>query len=223
MNKSNRYFITATDTNAGKTYIICNLLKLLREKGFSTVALKPIAAGCELKDEQWHNQDALMLRRCSIVSLPYNYINPFALKMPIAPHIAAAKQNILLNSQTIAEYCQPALSIPADIYLIEGAGGWYVPLNDKETMADLVAILNCKVILVVGMRLGCLNHALMTYHMINNSQYQLAGWIANCLDPTMQCIEDNIKTLADRIHAPLLGVVPFNSDIKEIINIDLLM
>lgn len=206
------YFITGIDTNIGKTYASKLLLNVLQEQALSTIALKPLAAGCELIEGKMYNQDALILQENASTKLPYELINPIALRLPVAPHIAAAKQNISLSVKKLVEKCQPALSLPADIYLIEGVGGWYVPLNAKETMADFVKALNLDVILVVGIRLGCLNHALLTYHAIKQDKCKLRGWVANCLDSNTDIVEENINLLAQMINAPLLGIVPLNGE-----------
>jgi dethiobiotin synthetase len=205
-----RYFITGTDTNIGKTYVSLLLLKQWQQQGLSTLALKPLASGCELTDAGVRNADALQLQKAASIHLPDAQVNPIALPLPIAPHLAAQAENLQLTAKMIAQKCQAALATPADIYLIEGIGGWQVPINQTETMADVVKLLDCAVILVVGMRLGCLNHALLTYQAILQDHCHLAGWIANCIDSEMLFVEKNIETLQNKIAAPLLKIVSYS-------------
>jgi dethiobiotin synthetase len=148
-------------------------------------------------------------------------INPISLKIPAAPHIEANQIALVLNVNTVIEKVQPALkhASDVDVVLIEGVGGWYVPLNNTETMADVVKQLNMDVILVVGMRLGCLNHALLTVQAILNDNVKLTGWIANCVDPNMGFLDENIETLSKRIKAPLLGKVPFGGSVEECVDV----
>lgn len=218
-----RYFITGTNTNVGKTYIAVELLKFFREHGLVTVGLKPVAAGCELIKEGLRNADALLLQQHSTYQLPYSSINPIALAEPIAPHIAAEKQNTTLNAIDLAKHCHSILDIKSlDCCIVEGAGGWLVPLNSNETMADFAKLLGFPVILVVGMELGCINHALLTYNAILATGLKVAGWIANCRQQSatamvkthtknknsyMLALQENIESLQNRIAAPLLCVV----------------
>ncbi len=162
-----RFFITGTDTNIGKTYISRGLLKLFNLQGYLTIAIKPIASGCEIIQGELYNQDALTLQQAANILLPYNTVNPICFSPPVAPHLAAQQINQIITVSSIVKQCQSALSTVADVCLIEGVGGWSVPLNQNETTADLLNALAAKVILVVGMRLGCLNHALLILGIIH--------------------------------------------------------
>lgn len=206
--KRMRFFVTGTDTGVGKTYVSCLLLEAFKQQGLKTIALKPIAAGCETVDGQRRNDDALQLQQQMTETLSYEEINPFALEAAIAPHIAAANEGRRLLVSRIAGMVRGASMQPADVTLVEGAGGWYVPLNDKETLADLVRELQLPVILVVGMRLGCLNHAILTARAIYRDGLRVAGWVANCIEPDMPELEANIQTLKTLLSAPCLGVIP---------------
>ncbi len=201
------YFVAGTDTGVGKTRVAVALLYGARQRGLTTLGLKPVAAGCEVTAEGLHNEDALLLRAESSVALPYAQTNPVALEPPIAPHIAAARAGVSLSAGQLAAHCRPLLS-RAELTLVEGAGGWRVPLNDSETMADLALALQLPVILVVGIRLGCLNHALLSAEAIQRDGLTLAGWVANGVDPRVACADENIATLQTRLAAPCVGVVP---------------
>lgn len=203
-----KFFITGTDTEVGKTFISCALLHKAAQQGLTTGALKPLAAGCEEINGQWCNEDALALQRAQTLQLPYATINPVALKEPMAPHIAAAREGKSLQVGRLEGFARGAMATSADLWLVEGAGGWLVPLNPRETLADFARSLQLPVILVVGIRLGCINHALLTQLAVRQSGLPLAGWVANCIDPKASVIDDNIATLKTLIGAPLLGVVP---------------
>jgi dethiobiotin synthetase len=170
------WFVTGTDTGVGKTAISCALLIAAREAGLKTAAIKPVAAGC---DEAGHNEDALQLMECMSEPLEYEQVNPVALTAAIAPHIAAQQEGRTLQVSRLAGLCRGVMAGEADFVLIEGAGGWRVPLNARETLADLAVQLQVDVILVVGMRLGCINHALLTAEAIARDGLKLVGWIAN--------------------------------------------
>ncbi|TXS90705.1 dethiobiotin synthase [Parahaliea maris] len=202
---SKTWFVTGTDTEVGKTAISCALLQAVARRGLRTAAVKPVAAGC---DEQGHNEDALALQAAMTEDLPYAQVNPVALAPPLAPHIAAAQAGRRLQASRLAGLCRGVSSGPADVVLIEGAGGWRVPLNDRETLADLARELGGGVILVVGMRLGCINHALLTAEAIARDGLTLAGWVANQCGERMSCHEENVATLQRWLPAPLLGEVP---------------
>lgn len=202
-------FITGTDTDAGKTLIACALLKALAAAGKTTCALKPIAAGCEQTEQGLTNSDALLLQACATKKLPYSQVNPIALTEACAPHIAAANEGRRLQVSRIEGICRGVLMQKADVCVIEGAGGWRVPLNERERLSDLPKNLNSPVVLVVGMRLGCLNHALLTAEAILRDGLPLAGWVANTLDSHMLHFEQNLATLKNLLPAPCLGVVPF--------------
>jgi dethiobiotin synthetase len=217
-----QYFITGTDTGIGKTYITTGLLKLFEDRGLSTLGLKPVASGCDLIDGALQNEDALLLQQTSSLQVDYDTINPFAFEEPIAPHLAARKAGTRLNVETLSQtLLNTWIQHPSDITLIEGAGGWLVPLNETETLADLVIALNLPVILVVGMRLGCINHALLTYEVMKQQKINLKGWMANCIDPSMQALDENIETLKQKIEVPCLGVIPWRARVET--NIELLL
>lgn len=205
MNNSG-YFITGTDTDVGKTVITLGLMQHLRQQGKTVAAMKPVASGCEQTPAGLRNDDAVQLLQQSSICLDYDQVNPYAFEPAIAPHIAAAQCGIRIEPEKI-QRIYATLTGQADCVLVEGVGGWQVPLNDRLTMADLAVQLGLDVILVVAMRLGCLNHALLTAAAIQSSGLKLAGWVANCL-PQMQAVDENINALKSRISAPLLGIVP---------------
>ena len=205
------FFIAGTDTDVGKTLVAAGLLVAAKNMGLTTAALKPVAAGCERTAEGLRNADALLLQSVITEPLMYEQINPIALTAAMAPHIAAQQEKRSLSADRLAGFCRGSLN-QAQLTLIEGAGGWRVPLNPSETMADLVKILRLPVILVVGVRLGCINHALLTVEAIRNDGVPLVGWIANCIDADMPVLEENIHSLAARIPAPCLGVIPWLPD-----------
>lgn len=202
------YFITGTDTGVGKTRIAAGLLQAATASGLSTLGLKPVAAGCEVHGEQRINDDARRLQTAASVKLSFAEINPAALLEPLAPHIAAEHEGVELSMHELATHCQALLN-RADFVIVEGAGGWQVPLNATETMASLAQALELPVILVVGMRLGCINHALLTVAAIERTGLRLAGWVANSIDPDMAAASENTATLTRRIPAPMLGQVPW--------------
>ena len=205
------YFITGTDTGVGKTVISVGLLHTFARQGRQVAGLKPVASGCELTGEGLRNTDALALQTAANVELPYETINPYAFAAAIAPHLAAAQNNQSIEVRNI-KHIVDNVREQADILVIEGVGGWQVPLNDHETMADLATALALPVILVVGMRLGCLNHALLSALAINAAGLRLAGWVANSVDPDFEEPERNIVTLNHWLKAPCLGQIPYYSD-----------
>lgn len=202
------YFITGTDTDVGKTTVAAGLLRAARLAGLSTAAIKPVAAGCELTAEGLRNSDALaLLAECS-TQLDYHEVNPVALVPAIAPHLAAAEADVSLELATLTTAVQTVLAKQADFTLVEGAGGWRVPLNDSATLADLAIALQLPVIVVVAVRLGCISHALLTIEAIERDGLRVAGWVANLLEPQMPRLDENIATLEMRLQAPCLGRVP---------------
>lgn len=205
---SKAWFVTGTDTEVGKTAISCALLAAAAEAGWRTAAVKPVAAGC---DDNGHNDDALQLLDCITESLDYDQINPVALEDPIAPHIAAEREGKRVQASRLAGICRGVMLGKADFVLIEGAGGWRVPINPRETLADVAIELQVGVILVVGMRLGCINHALLTAEAIRRDGLVLAGWVANQPGERMACHQENLDTLRRLLPAPMLGEVPLLS------------
>ena len=202
------YFVTGTDTDAGKTFVSCGILQAAARAGLSTAAIKPLAAGAEETPDGLRNGDALALQRCSTLPLSYGQVNPVCFPEPIAPHIAAQRAGRRLSAQRLAGFCRGVLMQGADLTLVEGAGGWKVPLSDRELLSQLARELDLPVILVVGMRLGCLNHALLTAQAILADRLPLAGWIANRVDPGMDCYEENRDTLEALLPGPLLAEIP---------------
>ena len=199
------YFVTGTDTGVGKTLISCALLHGFAAQGKRVAGMKPVAAGC---DDDGQNEDVLQLRAAGNVAVGYGQINPYCFVPAIAPHLAAQLAGVIMQfSRIAASYHE--LAAQADVVIVEGAGGLLVPLNAQQDSADLVEELGLPVILVVGMRLGCLNHALLTVEAIEQRGLTLAGWVANIVDPGMAMIEQNIAALQQRIAAPLLGTVPY--------------
>ncbi len=203
-----KFFIAGTDTDVGKTLVACGLLEKARQQGLTSVAVKPVAAGCELTDEGLRNGDALSLIDAMSESLPYAQVNPVALEPPIAPHIAAMQVGKQLSVIRLAGFCSGVLIQPCDLALVEGAGGWRVPLNPRETLANLAQELELPVVMVVGMKLGCINHALLTAEAIQRDGLKLAGWVANRIDADMSCYDENMMTLRTLLQAPCLGEVP---------------
>ncbi len=203
------YFITGTDTDAGKTLVVAALLEAANRQGARTGALKPVAAGVVQSDQGLCNDDALLLQQYSSQKLPYQQVNPVLFQEPIAPHIAAEREGKRITAERLVGFCRGAMMQPMELMLIEGAGGWRVPLNSNEYLSEIPRRLGTPVILVVGMRLGCLNHSLLTAEAIATDGLQLAGWVANQVDPDMGCYQENLLALKDRIRAPLLGEIPF--------------
>ncbi len=201
-------FVTGTDTSAGKTVVSCALLSALAREGFSVAGFKPVAAGADQTPGGLRNEDASLLRRHSSISLEYEEVNPITLEPPIAPHIAARSAGISLSPELLAKRHRQ-LARKVDIVISEGAGGWLVPLSETDCMADLAIRIGDPVILVVAMRLGCLNHAILTAESIRARGAKFAGWVANIVDPGMPVLEENIETLHARLGTPLLGTVPW--------------
>ncbi|MGY5797140.1 dethiobiotin synthase [Rheinheimera faecalis] len=202
-------FITGTDTDAGKTYVAVALLQGLKALGYRTVAQKPVAAGVNAAG---FNTDALQLQQHATEPLSYELVNPYCLEDAVAPHLAAAKAELVIDSSILSKELQKLQNVNADIALVEGAGGWLLPLDDKTTMADWVIEQQLPVLLVVGMKLGCLNHALLTVREIERSGLKLLGWVANCIDPDMAYQQENISYLQHRLTAPCLGILPYQSE-----------
>ncbi len=203
------YFITGTDTGVGKTVVACALLQAFAAAGRRTQAIKPVASGCEHTPQGLRNADALALQAAMNTVLPYAQVNPVALEPAIAPHLAAAAAGQPLCVADLAEHCRALMAGHGGLTLVEGAGGWRVPLNDTETLADLARALALPVILVVGLRLGCINHALLTAEAIRRDGLLLAGWVANTVEPALPEGAAIVATLQQRLPAPCLGVLPW--------------
>jgi dethiobiotin synthetase len=201
------FFITGTDTDVGKSWCSVGLMAKLQQQGHRVVGMKPVASGCTPTSAGLRNADALLLQQQASKLIDYDLINPYSFLPPIAPHIAAAQAGHRIKLGKIVErFIQ--LKAEADYVLVEGVGGWQVPLNDDETVADLALALQLPVILVVGLRLGCINHALLTAESIHHSGCTLAGWIANTIDPQMAQQQQTIDALTQRLDAPRLGIIP---------------
>lgn len=200
------FFVTGTDTGVGKTWMTTALVHALAAHGHRVAGIKPLACGGHDTAAGWRHQDAELLIQHASVALPYETVNPYLLREPVAPHIAAAHAGMRLSAAALHEACS-TVEEPLDYLLIEGVGGWEVPLNDEETTAHFARLLGLPVILVVGMRLGCLNHALLTADAVVRQTLQLAGWIANVIDPASYRLPENIAALEARLPAPRLGTV----------------
>jgi len=204
------YFLAGTDTDVGKTTTAVALFSAAAALGYSTLGLKPIAAGCEHTPDGWRNADALALMAASTVpKLIYEEVNPVALPEACSPHIAARLANRRITVAQLTGYVRGSLSRRAELTLVEGAGGWRVPVNDRELLSGLAKELNLPVILVVGLRLGCLNAAILTAEAILRDGLKLAGWVGNHLTEDWTHGDDNIATLHSVLPAPCLGIVPW--------------
>jgi dethiobiotin synthetase len=204
-------FVTGTDTGAGKTLVASALVRAFAASGLRAVGMKPVATGCRAGAHDRGNEDIAALLAASNVAAPIDLVNPYCFEPAIAPHIAAQQAGSSISLTRIRE-CYLALIGLADRVVVEGAGGLLVPLGPREDWSDLVKLLDLPVLLVVGMRLGCINHALLTAEAIGSRGLAFAGWVANRIDPAMPCFEDNVETLRRRLPAPLLGVMPFAPD-----------
>jgi len=210
MKPQHGFFITGTDTGVGKTLISCAIIHELIQQGHQVIGMKPVAAGAEQSLNGLRNEDALELMNASYSTLDYKLINPYCYEEAIAPHIAADLTKLPIDLKHILSHYQE-LRKHADMIIVEGAGGWLVPINAQQTLADLAIMLDLPVILVVGIRLGCLNHALLTQHAIKDSGLPLAGWVANIIDPDNPTIKENISYLTKHIESPLLGITPYQA------------
>jgi len=203
-------FITGTDTDVGKTWSTVALMRHLQGRGVNVAAMKPVAAGCQWQDGGWKNADALLLQHYSSVKLDYTLVNPYAFQQPVSPHVACGQSSVSLKMLQAAFV---ELKRQAEFVLVEGAGGWYSPLDNSLSNADLAKALRLPVILVVAMRLGCINHALLTWRAIRQVGMAGAGWIAVALDPAMQARDESLAYLQKSIDAPLLGVLPYQESV----------
>lgn len=214
------YFVVGTDTNVGKTYVACALIQHFIKSGLKTIGMKPIASGCELSQNGlWQgelvNADVQALAYAGNINAPLNLINPYRFAPAVAPHIAAEQVGISMNLDMIVQAYRQ-LAEMAEVVIVEGAGGFLVPINAHETLADLALELNIPLVLVVGMQLGCINHALLTVEAIKARGLTLAGWVANQVDSEMPMLTENLTSLQQRITAPCLSVVRRN----EAVNFD---
>ncbi|MDC9614624.1 dethiobiotin synthase [Xenorhabdus khoisanae] len=225
---TSKYFLTGTDTEVGKTVVSCALLQAANKKGYQTAGYKPVASGSEVTTEGIRNGDALALQRNSVVPLTYQEVNPLVFVEPTSPHIVSAELNQPIDFSILSKGLE-VLAAKSDWVLIEGAGGWYTPLSENTTFADWVIQENLPVILTVGVKLGCINHAVLTAKAIQHSGLKLAGWVANEIEPAGKRQSAYLETLERMIPAPLLGVIPHlgesinNNNAGEYININALV
>ena len=207
-------FVTGTDTNVGKTVIATGLLEFFNQMDLKTIGLKPVSAGCSVQEGKSVNDDALLLQKTASVSLPYEDVNPFAFTDFMAPHISANNEGRRLSLTEILDKCRSVPMDSADVTLIEGAGGWFVPLNDDELFSDLVQQMQIPVLVVVGMKLGCLNHAALTAYALKSAGIPIAGWVANCVEPNMPVLRENIFTLKRTFGSEPLAIVPLLDEVS---------
>jgi dethiobiotin synthetase len=205
------FFVAGTDTGVGKTRISCALMKQLANEGHSVVGMKPIASGVSYINGTWMNEDVFRLQKVATRQTSFHLINPISLNQPISPNLAAINENKSIDLAHITD-CYHTLTNLADCVVVEGVGGLLVPLSATEDGSDLCAALNIPIILVVGLRLGCLSHALLTVLAIQFKGLQLAGWVANHIEPTMAAQDENITYLQSHISAPLLMRMPYQAD-----------
>ena len=216
MAQQKTFFITGTDTDVGKTICAKALLQAANKQKLSTMAYKPIAAGCQLTESGLRNEDALILQKNSTIELPYQAVNPIAFELPIAPHIAAELTNKPISLDLITLGLQNLQQKNSDLLIVEGAGGWRLPLNNDEMLSDWVVAQKLPVILVVGMKLGCLNHAVLAYESILNDGLNVVGWIGNQLQADMPYYQENLKLLTEKIAAPMIAEIPYLSTVNEL-------
>lgn len=211
MNKA--FFITGTDTHIGKTEITCGLIQFFKKKGYITFGMKPVAAGTEVIDGKKINSDVHKFLSINTIKKPIETINPYIFDQAIAPHIASSISNQkVLFSKIHENYL--LLKNECEYLFIEGAGGYKVPLGNDKSIDDLISYLSIPIILVVGIRLGCINHTMLTVDSIKNNHHNLYGWVANCIDPNMIEVDENIKYLVEHIDAPFMGKVPFQKEVN---------
>ena len=200
------YFITGTDTDVGKTWATVSLMHYVKQQGKTVLGMKPVAAGATWRHGQLHNADALLLQQHSSCQVAYELINPYVYEQAVSPHIAGKQHPVELN---VVFDCFKKLQAQADVVLVEGAGGWYSPINNQQDNSDLAKKLALPVIIVVAIRLGCINHAKLSFQAVAQSGLLCAGWLAQCVDATMLNREENIHTITAALPIPLLGVMPY--------------
>ena len=192
------FFITGTDTGVGKTHVACQLLRQYATQGLKVIGMKPVAAGCDFINGEWVNEDVTLLTAASNVAAPRELMNPYCFNEPIAPHLAAEIAGVEIDIAVIKSAFDQLCTL-ADVVIVEGAGGLLVPLNQHETMADLVLAFNIPVIVVAGIKLGCINHTLLTIEAIKTRKIALHGWVANQIEPDMPVLSENIATIAKKL------------------------
>ncbi len=203
---SRGFFVTGTDTGVGKTRVSAGLIAALRGQGLRVAGMKPVASGCTATPAGLRNDDALALIAASGLDLPYEWVNPYKFAPAVAPHLAAAEAGVTIRFTAI-EQALGRLAAQTDCVVVEGVGGWRVPLGQDGDVADLAMRLQLPVVLVVGLRLGCLNHAALTAADVHRCGLQLAGWVGNAIETGFERLDDNLKALGDSLAAPCLGVV----------------
>jgi dethiobiotin synthetase len=204
----NAYFITGTDTNVGKTWATLALMHYFKQQGKSVIGMKPVASGCTLHQDGLQNDDALLLQAHASMPVDYVLINPYAYLEPVSPHIAGIDNPVKLD-KVLANFI--TLQALADIVLVEGVGGWYAPINNQQAVSDLAQVLALPIIMVVAIRLGCINHARLTYQAICASGLVCAGWLAVCSDPNMLKRDETIASITNALDASLLGILPYQA------------
>jgi dethiobiotin synthetase len=200
------YFITGTDTGVGKTWATLSLIHYFKNQGKSAAGMKPVASGCLIYQGKLVNEDALQIQQHSSINVDYDLINPYGFAIPVSPHIAGVKNPVIIDKVLT---CYNELKNSAEVIIVEGAGGWYTPINGQQDMADLAKALRLPVILVVAIRLGCINHAKLTFRAIQQTGIECAGWIATCSDPEVLSLDETIETIKNAVETPLLGVLPY--------------
>ncbi|NNM60634.1 MAG: dethiobiotin synthase [Steroidobacteraceae bacterium] len=201
-------FVTGTDTGVGKTRVAAGLCRAYAARGLRVAAMKPVATGSARTAAGLRNDDALALHRAMNVRATYSEVNPYAFEPAIAPHIAAAEAGTTVDFDTLKR-AYLRLGVRSDVTIVEGAGGWLAPIDAERGFADLAADWGLEVVLVVGLRLGCLNHALLSAESIERRGLRLLGWVANTIDSQYERLQENISTLRTRLDAPCLAVLPF--------------
>lgn len=204
-------FITGTDTGIGKTYFTLACIRALQASNIKTTAMKPIASDAEMVDGKLRNDDAVLIQQALNYSVAYDLINPYVFALPVSPHIAAKQVGVEIDLQFIQKkYAQLADS--AEFSIVEGIGGWLTPISARQTVADLASVINLPIILVVGIRLGCLNHAMLTVQSIAQSGLKLQGWVANCIDPNANFIQEQIHSIASFIGMAPCSTLAYQQD-----------
>ncbi|MDH5547346.1 MAG: dethiobiotin synthase [Gammaproteobacteria bacterium] len=204
---SHGYFITGTDTNIGKSIVAASLIHAMAQRGLKVAGMKPVSTGCFETENGLRNEDAELMMKYSNVELSYETVNPYAYLPPVSPHLAAKKVGQRIELDKITRIFS-GISQVSDCVIVEGVGGWLVPLNDTETVEDLAVAMQLPLIVVIGTRLGCINHAMLTIDRIQKTGLEVAGWVANIMDRNIDYLPDVIDSLRLRISAPLVGIIP---------------
>lgn len=223
----NTFFVAGTDTDVGKTVASKAILQALAEKNFSTIGYKPVAAGSDKTEFGYRNSDAIHLMRVATCERPYNDVNPYALELATSPHIAAKHENVSIDFDLLSDKLLQHKN-KADVVLVEGAGGWRVPVSDEDYLSSWVKKEQLPVVLVVGIKLGCLSHAMLTAEAIRADGLNLVGWVANRINPGTENYADIISLLEANMGAPKLGEIPYvpsakRSNLGRYINIEPLL